>query len=403
MSEIIQGRNPSIGSSRDTIAGIFSLKDSSDRLALECCTPGIVLSYDRAGGTAMVRPLVKKVTGDGKTQERAPIRLSVRRSLHGSFMVDAPLHVGDTGWIVAADRDTFNAKALNSKIQAKTSGIGLHDDNGEPIGNSGAQTPGVYSTHKYQFGFFVPDRWGGIELPAELADSLVVQQVLPDGTSHARAAMDPDGTIRIFSTRWFDAESSSLAGGSVLVDLSWKGKLPDEPVETWREGDVDAIANLAVRGDLAVAAWKDPDGKTHGGNLAVAKDADIKGSLAVGLWARVKGALTVLGESLFRKRLIVREDSKAVVLDPKRDLAKSDAKFREVLVVTGLDHDRDKNNRVGLKVQKMRALVDRPEQTNSVEFDVGGGGGDEYVRGSDTNIVFTKRPDGKTAINVYYI
>lgn len=405
MSETLMARNPLDDAGRATIAGIFSLKDNADKLAFECCTPGIVLSYDRTAGYAVVRPLVKKVAGDGTVQERAPMRLPVRRFAHGSFSFDAPLHEGDTGWIIAGDRDTMNAIAHNAKIQAADSGIGKHDRQGFPVGNEGPQIPSVYSSHKFIFGFFLPDSWGGIPLPAELADSLVLQQVSPDGASHARFAIDPDGTVRLYSTGWINARKGSISGGRIIADLSWRGRLPTEPADTWREGDIEAIANWAVRGNAVVEEWKDPDGKAHGGTLTVAKDAEIGRSLTVGLWATIKGALTVLGTTIFRKRVVVKEDSKEVVIDPKRDLEKSGAKFREILVVTGLEHDRDNANKVALKIQKMRALVDMPEQRDPIEFSVGGGGtgGMNLVKGADTNIVFTPLGNGETAVDVYYI
>ncbi len=54
----------------------------------------------------------------------------------------------------------------------------------------------------------------------------------------------------------------------------------------------------------------------------------------------------------------------------------------------------------GERIEVDKSMSDAPVVRYVKEED--GGGGVEYVAGDDTNIVFTPKGDGKTAIDVYY-
>ena len=110
----------------------------------ECCLPAVVVSYDRTKHEAVVQPAVNIILSGGEQLERVPVAVTVWRFMCGGFLIDLPISTGDTGWLVAADRDTSNVKA--SKAVAK---------------------PNTYETHKYTAGFFIPDKFGSLSLAGE--------------------------------------------------------------------------------------------------------------------------------------------------------------------------------------------------------------------------------------------
>ena len=108
------------------------------------------------------------------------------------------------------------------------------------------------------------------------------------------------------------------------------------------------------------------------GNLVIArvdKDGNVDGRIAVGdrfvdidMDTTVHGSLTIKDD---------KRDRKAVV--DAKDLGDTDAKFREVTVVTGFKEKVGKI--VKLFAKKFRVLADEQIDGEDVEFEVGGGGG----------------------------
>ena len=97
------------------IQTLFRLKEVDKQGVI----PAIVRSYDRKTGIATVQPIVTYVvdTKEGeKLIPRGTYDVSVIRFAHGGFVIDAPLFAGDTGWLIAADRNAKDAKEANSKI-----------------------------------------------------------------------------------------------------------------------------------------------------------------------------------------------------------------------------------------------------------------------------------------------
>ena len=133
--------------------------------------PAIVRSYDRKTGIATVQPIVTYVvdTKEGeKLIPRGTYDVSVIRFAHGGFVIDAPLFAGDTGWLIAADRNAKDAKEANSKILNAD-----QDDENPP--NEGFKRPTDDSLRSFSWGFFIPDTWGDTELTKN--DGLVIKDV----------------------------------------------------------------------------------------------------------------------------------------------------------------------------------------------------------------------------------
>ena len=146
---------------------LFRLKEVDKQGAI----PAIVRSYNRKTGIATVQPIVTYVvdTKEGeKLIPRGTYDVSVIRFAHGGFVIDAPLFAGDTGWLIAADRNAKDAKEANSKI------LNADQDDENPS-NEGFKRPTDDSLRSFSWGFFIPDTWGDTELTKN--DGLVIKDV----------------------------------------------------------------------------------------------------------------------------------------------------------------------------------------------------------------------------------
>ena len=144
---------------------LFRLHD----ICHEGVIPARVESYDRRTGKATVRPIVKNVI-DTTEGERELVRPSydvhVVRFIHGGFLIDAPLIVGDTGWLIASDRNCKSAILRNSDINEFGSNPELSKES--LVG------PDDNSVSKFSNGFFIPASWGEID---ENGTGLVIRKI----------------------------------------------------------------------------------------------------------------------------------------------------------------------------------------------------------------------------------
>ena len=203
----------------DSLLSAFKLWENKMRLGLETCIPAIVASYDRRTHTAVVNPLLRHRAADGQVFDRAPQTVSVWRWQTGGFLVDVPLFVGDTGWLVASDRGTADVKNWNSAIQGARTGFGPEakkDAKGNANGGNVDPEEGIDS-HRYYDGFFIPDKWGAIAIPSDSSDDLVMEQISPDGKSSGRFRLSPSGVLT------FERDQDST---KVIIDPEdFKGKV----------------------------------------------------------------------------------------------------------------------------------------------------------------------------------
>ena len=374
---------PSV-SAGSSFAGLLYEFGESLKRSLSVCTPAIVCQYENGSSMAYVRPLVATQEETGSFRMQPMVRVSVLQHQAGSFFIHNPLNVGDTGWLIAADTDTDLVKERNSFIPGEDTGIGNKDETtGKPISNQGPQISENDVLHQFSQGFFIPDKWGGVSIPEFLKDSLVIQQVSPDHSTHGGFALDKDGTIHILSTRWLD-DNKELQGGLVDIDLRFKSIDVSTNQPYWDNGSIEGFAHAILKGDEYIKSWEDEFGRYHGGNLSVEKDVSIGGNIGVTGNAHVEGEFQVDSSSLFKQKVVVKTDNKAAIIDPKSDLHKTDARFREVTVVTGFKEKQDKI--VHLRAKKMRVLTDMPENTNDVEFEVGEDNSSDDVLVDDKSI-----------------
>lgn len=121
-------------------------------LSLEIVLPAVVVEYDRAKNLVTVQPAVNRVLTDGTEAKRALAKIPCVNLCGNGIGINFPLKKGDTGWLIAADRDTENFQQLLETSRPKT-----------------------FNLHSFQFGFFIPDKIHGFKIHDDDADSLVIE------------------------------------------------------------------------------------------------------------------------------------------------------------------------------------------------------------------------------------
>lgn len=167
---------------------------------LECSIPAKIVKYNRTTHVATVQPLVKIQYPDGdqvKSEERQQFDVTVLQFCHGGFVIDIPLSEGDTGWVVASDRDAVLAKRANANIRAAD--------------NKGAQDPNTSQKHRYNLGFFIPDSWATIPYDMEKFNGkMVIGDVENIDDPAAYITLDHDGHIVIHADKEVIFESELI-------------------------------------------------------------------------------------------------------------------------------------------------------------------------------------------------
>lgn len=141
-----------------SIISAIRMHDIGMSRALSLCFPAAVLEYDRKTHIAVVQPLVKQgyYNKEWEYENRDPISVTVKAIQQGGFVIDIPLFRGDTGWVVASDRDT----ALLKQEGALTSAVLDTDMDEDAVASTYPQKPNTMALHDLSNGFFIPDNWG---------------------------------------------------------------------------------------------------------------------------------------------------------------------------------------------------------------------------------------------------
>lgn len=151
MSEVhdIPAYNPADLSSLEGL--LYYLADQINQ-EMECCLPAFVVSYDRSTNMAVVQPAISEVATSGQKISRDKLyNIPVLTLSGGGFFVNFPLSQGDTGWIVACDRD-----------------ISLFKQNLQET------APNTFQKHRFSDAFFIPDKVKNFNISGEDASGLVI-------------------------------------------------------------------------------------------------------------------------------------------------------------------------------------------------------------------------------------
>lgn len=235
------------------------------------CIPAIVESVSEGYVTA--RPLVKSVyaTEDGdKNVPRPAVIVPVMNFMHGGIIIHAPIYAGDTGWIIAGDRDWSPAVKGNSTIPSE-------DKND----NEGPADLSSFAVNKFDFGFFVPNSWAKIPDKLEdLSGQFFIGNVTDDDYKRAFMTIDKESGSFLFHTQGIEIEFASTG--------------------------------ITIRG----------------------KDRNV-------------------------------------FINPDEHLGDTDAMFREINLITGIEKKSD--SKMLVKARKVRVLADEGKDEDDIEIPIGGG------------------------------
>lgn len=154
MSEVhdIPAYNPADLSSWEGL--LYYLADQVNQ-EMECCLPALIVSYDRTTNKAVVQPAISEVATSGQKISRDKLYdIPVLTMSGGGFFINFPLSPGDTGWIVANDRD-----------------ISLYKQ------NLTETAPNTFQKHRFNDAFFIPDKVKSFTVSGEDAAGLVISNL----------------------------------------------------------------------------------------------------------------------------------------------------------------------------------------------------------------------------------
>ena len=312
---------------------LFRLTDATR----EGCIPAVVVQREDERGLIRVLPIAKtmKQTKDKLIGEnKQPLWVRPFKIFHGGFHIHAPLFIGDTGYLIAIDRDCMTAIQKNEKPVEK-------DGNLDEFKEKNTSNPDDLTPQRYNYGFFLPCSWvlNDGELLKEhfnrdegtLKNKFVISNGKKiDEDESCYITISRDGVIEIHST-------NSLARvGKEAIDLMRRDSLDDGEYN-------DEDGNTNIKNSSVV--------RSHGNGVEIGRyDGDGK-----------RNVLKVNGD----KSTFSNEKLSAEI-----DLNKlhSSASFREVRIITG-EPSRN-GDTVTIPTSTIRVLCDDPIQSEPLTFSV---------------------------------
>ena len=141
-----------------SLEGLLYYLADQINLELESCLPAFIVSYDRAKNTAVVQPAISEVATSGQKINRDKLyNIPVLTLSGGGYFMNFPLQPGDTGWIVANDRD-----------------ISLFKQNLQE------SAPNTYQKHRFSDAFFIPDKIKNFTVSGDDLSGLVISNLSGD-------------------------------------------------------------------------------------------------------------------------------------------------------------------------------------------------------------------------------
>lgn len=261
----------------ETIVGFYKALFRMVESAHETCIPAIVEERENESGLVKVKPLANWV----KQTDKGPVGV-VRQSIyvrplkafHGGFTIRLPLFVGDTGYVIACDRDCTTAISRNSSI--------LEEDQKEDGSseNKGPSDPDSMDRPQHPYGFFIPCSWfkdNGDERRREFGEDsgvfrdhlVIANSKMPNSKGACHILLTRDGRIEIRAESTFAVigESGITIEREDEKATTGNEEEEEEPKRTTVTVDGNGIKasraglSLSVSGD-SVSVGKEGDDKT---------------------------------------------------------------------------------------------------------------------------------------------
>lgn len=126
---------------------------------VEKVAPAQIISYDRNRNRAVVQILNMGITSTGEKLPKKPLdNIPALMLSGGGFTFSFPIKTGDTGWLIAADRDISIFKQALKMF-----------------------APATYQIHQYKDSFFVPDKVNGFDVSTDEENAVILTS--DDGTT----------------------------------------------------------------------------------------------------------------------------------------------------------------------------------------------------------------------------
>ena len=312
---------------------LFRLTDATR----EGCIPAVVVQREDERGLVRVLPIAKtmmqtkdKLIGENKK----PLWVRPFKIFHGGFHIHAPLFIGDTGYLIAIDRDCMTAIQKNEKPVDK-------DGNLDELKEKNTSNPDNLIPQRYNYGFFLPCSW-----------------VLNDGELLKEHFNRDEGTLKdkfvVSNGKKIDEDESCY------ITISRDGVIEIHSTNSLARVGKEAI-DLMRRDSLDDGEYKDEDGNTHIKNSSVV--CSHGNGVEIGRYDGdgKRNVLEVNGD----KSTFSNEKLSAEI-----DLNKlhSSASFREVRIITG-EPSRN-GDTVTIPTSTIRVLCDDPIQSEPLTFSV---------------------------------
>lgn len=312
---------------------LFRLTDATR----EGCIPAVVVQREDERGLIRVLPIAKtmmqtkdKLIGENKK----PLWVRPFKIFHGGFHIHAPLFIGDTGYLIAIDRDCMTAIQKNEKPVEK-------DGNLDELKEKNTSNPDDLTPQRYNYGFFLPCSW-----------------VLNDGELLKEHFNRDEGTLKdkfvVSNGKKIDEDESCY------ITISRDGVIEIHSTNSLARISKDSV-DLMCRDSLDDGEYKDEDGNTHIKNSSVVRSNG--NGVEIGRYDGdgKRNVLEVDGD----KSTFSNEKLSAEI-----DLNKlhSSASFREVRIITG-EPSRD-GDTVTIPTSTIRVLCDEPIQSEPLTFSV---------------------------------
>ncbi len=149
ITQTIPSREPA---DTNSLEGLCRMIKDVTLMDMEKVLPGIVQSYDRTTNRAVVKPAITGVASLGQKISKLPIvNIPVLTLQGGGIFLSFPLKQGDTGWLVACDRDI---SIFKQKLEESS--------------------PNSYRKHCFNDAFFIPDRINSLSVGEEDDGALII-------------------------------------------------------------------------------------------------------------------------------------------------------------------------------------------------------------------------------------
>ena len=333
---------------------LFRLTDATR----EGCIPAVVVQREDERGLIRVLPIAKtmKQTKDKLIGEnKKPLWVRPFKIFHGGFHIHAPLFIGDTGYLIAIDRDCMTAIQKNEKPVEK-------DGNLDELKEKNTSNPDDLTPQRYNYGFFLPCSW-----------------VLNDGELLKEHFNRDEGTLKdkfvVSNGKKIDEDESCY------ITISREGVIEIHSTNSLARVSKEAI-DLMRRDSLDDGEYNDEDGNTHIKNSSVVRSHD--NGVEIGRYDGDGNSSVVRSHDNGVEMGRYDSDGKRNVLEVNGDKStfsneklsaeidlnklKSSASFREVRIITG-EPSRD-GDTVTIPTSTIRVLCDEPIQSEPLTFSV---------------------------------